>query len=78
MESALLEKFSQLWMWLLRPWFSGEPGGGFGDLRGLFQPQQFRDSPPLQRDLRVPLTGSFWPCEDWRTSFSVSLKFGLK
>lgn len=68
MESAVLEKFSQLWIcgfeavafwwWLV---------AGFGDLRGLFQPQQFQDSPPLQRDLRVPLTGSFWSCEDLRT-----------
>lgn len=46
-ESPSLEVFRTAEMWQGGTWAVGMVGGGFGDLKGLFQLEQFCDSDPL-------------------------------
>lgn len=43
-ESPSLEVFRTAEMWQGGTWAAGVVGGGFGDLKGLFQLEQFCDS----------------------------------
>lgn len=43
-ESPSLEVFRAAEMWQGGTWAAGVVGGGFGDLKGLFQLEQFCDS----------------------------------